>query len=298
MLAGVLSAALYFTLLGDPSIAGPYEKFFESFTEIVGVLIAGTAAGLIGFGGRISKFALGFRPLVRVGLDVDNWLREHPLASNPTARICGRHVSLLRHILAWRDTTSPEDRYTAIVIVAHSQGTVITSDLLRFLTLECKRGNRDHELDRLRSGKVPVYLFTMGRPLRQLYGLRFPFLYGRARDRKGPDPASLGVQEWINAYRSGDYVGRYLWPAGEDRLAWDAIVWKLGDAWPPNPNVNQIPRQGKGMELRCAASGTSRCVFDGFDRLLLFEVRKSLIQSRLFLWVTSWVQWAIANASL
>ena len=27
----------------------------------------------------------------------------------------------------------------------------------------------------------------------------------------GPDPAELGLTRWVNAYRSGDYVGRYLW---------------------------------------------------------------------------------------
>jgi hypothetical protein len=26
-----------------------------------------------------------------------------------------------------------------------------------------------------------------------------------------PDPADLGVQKWVSAYRSGDYVGRSLW---------------------------------------------------------------------------------------
>ena len=26
-----------------------------------------------------------------------------------------------------------------------------------------------------------------------------------------PDPAELGLTAWVNAYRSGDYVGRSLW---------------------------------------------------------------------------------------
>ena len=47
--------------------------------------------------------AAGFRPVLRVMLDVDNWRREHPRDSNPAARICGRYISLLRHIACWQD---------------------------------------------------------------------------------------------------------------------------------------------------------------------------------------------------
>jgi hypothetical protein len=70
----------------------------------------------------------------------------------------------------------------------------------------------------------------MGCPLRDLYGLRFPRLYAWARHDDAavmanwtandlsvgrrsiePNPAELGVAAWVNAYRSGDYVGRFLW---------------------------------------------------------------------------------------
>ena len=27
----------------------------------------------------------------------------------------------------------------------------------------------------------------------------------------GPDPSALRLSRWVNAYRSGDYIGRYLW---------------------------------------------------------------------------------------
>jgi DNA-binding transcriptional regulator YdaS (Cro superfamily) len=160
-------------------------------------------------------------------LDVDSWLREHPRDSNPTGRICARYVTLLRHICNYRD---PEGRrHDALVIVAHSQGTVITADLLRFLRIEHQAtkppAKYDPGLERLLSGELPVYLFTMGCPLRQLYGLRFPYLYqwahheraaapGNApdipRDTK-PDPRELGVRSWTNVFRSGDYIGRHIW---------------------------------------------------------------------------------------
>src|SRR5262249_25068590 len=144
-----------------------------------GSAVAGTGVGLLAFGGRLEKIALGFRPVVRIMLDVDNWLREHPRKSNPTGAICARYVSLLRHIC--RGDAANGHSYDALIIVAHSQGTVITADLLRFLHQERAHDqNYDSTLDAILSRRIRVYLFTMGCPLRQLYGLRFPFLYGWA----------------------------------------------------------------------------------------------------------------------
>src|SRR3954470_10934292 len=33
----------------------------------------------------------------------------------------------------------------------------------------------------------------------------------------GPDAAALGATEWVNAGRSGDYVGRFIWTPSTDR---------------------------------------------------------------------------------
>ena len=153
--------------------------------QTLGAFMGVAFVWLFAIRGRLKKLALGFRPAVDILLDVDNWMRELPADSNPRARICGRYVSLLRYIAA--------GHYDALVIIAHSQGTVITADLLRFVPLDA----------------MPVYLFTMGCPLRDLYAARFPHLY---RWAAAPDPAALGVRQWINAYRSGDYIGRSLWP--------------------------------------------------------------------------------------
>jgi hypothetical protein len=143
-------------------------------------------------------------------LDVDNYLRVHPREDNPRSRIFARYVSLLRY-LATQD-------YDGIVIVAHSQGAVITADVLRFL-------QRDPACFQL----PPLRLFTMGAPIHQLYSFSFPHLYGWAahydepsadRTCDYPQPQALGVQQWVNAYGSGDYVGRYLW--GRDRQMYQA----------------------------------------------------------------------------
>ena len=106
------------------------------------------------------------------------------------------------------------------MIFAHSQGTVITADLLRFLHVEASAAHGfahyDRSLQRLK--EIKLYFFTVGCPLQQLYGLRFPYLYGYAcqsgASAPPPEPSDLGVTRWTNAYRTGDYVGRFLWRPG------------------------------------------------------------------------------------
>jgi hypothetical protein len=107
-----------------------------------------------------------------------------------------------------------ERGYGRIVIVSHSQGTVIGADLLRYL----------HVQGRLRElvGGVPIALVTVGSPLRDVYAERFPLLYRWMGSRAagsgaaGPNASDIGAIEWVNAYRSGDYVGRSIWgPPGE-----------------------------------------------------------------------------------
>jgi hypothetical protein len=247
-----------------------------TFIRVVGTLVAGTALGLLGFAGRLNSFAKSFRPLLRVMLDVDNWLREHPRDSNPTARICGRYVSLLRHISEWRD--ADDHGYDALVIIAHSQGTVITADFLRFLQVEKGGpwGDYDPELELFDKEGFQTYLFTMGCPLYQLYGLRFPFLYGWGRNETAelggrdldagdaPVPDSLGVRRWINAFRSGDYVGRFLWRGGERAYEVDPNITGHEDEWNPpagTPKRVAADQAGKRIEF-CIGPGAHMHYWD------------------------------------
>ena len=171
--------------------------------------VAAVITALFGARGSLQKLTLGFSPVLDVLLDVDNWLREMPRDSNPKARIMGRYVSLLRYVLNWKDPGGKP--YHKIVILSHSQGSVLTADLLRYVAEEKSRAGSwaDYDPQLARFDDKPLTLFTMGSPLRQLYHDRFPFLYDWAGR---PDPTKLaGVKAWRNAYRSGDYVGRYLW---------------------------------------------------------------------------------------
>ena len=116
--------------------------------------ITGTLAGLFVLGRIADEFALGFRPALDVLLDVDNYLRAHPRERTPRARIAERFTTLLRYLCRWenRSAGSNGGRYEAVVIVAHSQGSVITADLLRFLRSErLKNPGFEPDLDRLLS---------------------------------------------------------------------------------------------------------------------------------------------------
>lgn len=173
-------------------------------------------------------------PVLDAILDVDTYLRTSPQHATPRAKIVERYVSLLRYIARYR---GPDGRgYDSVVIVAHSLGTLISADLLRFL-----KAAGDPELASLglagedvpNQGGVSIKFLTMGSPIRQLLNRFFPYLYDWVRDEPDnglgplphpvlnpppniapgalPDPAELGVIQWVNTYRSGDYVGRSIW---------------------------------------------------------------------------------------
>jgi hypothetical protein len=278
-----------FLILGAPLITG--LAFYTAITsdnaplgvlEGLGVIGGSLFAGLMLIRGKVQKIVLGFRPILNVMLDVDDWLREYPIGRNPKARICGRYVSLLRYVLNWQDTDG--HGYDAIVIVAHSQGTVITADLLRFLHFEASGGRAnnlvahpnfseyDAQLGPLST--KDIYFFSVGCPLRQLYSLRFPYLYGWARhnsDREmasweqwdlshnpAPHPKSLGVKLWVNAYRSGDYVGRQLWRSDCCGYLWRGDCYGSAVA---NPVKQNSTDKRERLEF-CIGAGAHTHYFD------------------------------------
>jgi hypothetical protein len=215
-----------------------YEFWGMSATHTVvntaGALFAGSAAMMAGL---LLKYGSAVLDTI---LDVDNYLRTSPKNNTPRARIVERYLALLRHLHLYRDEHGRP--YERIVIVAHSLGSLITADLLRYLRLihpdmaGLKRyafGDREESL--------PLYFFSMGNPLRQLLNRFFPNLYRWIRERpdgageeavpaapvtdttpsgdpilvlpanRTPQASELGVRLWRNSYRSGDYIGRSIW---------------------------------------------------------------------------------------
>ena len=284
------------------------ERESGNIIGFLGGVLAATAVGLLALRGRLQRLALGFRPILDSALDVDNWLREHPAADTPRARIAERYASLLRYLNHWR---GPDGQpYRAIVLVAHSQGTVITTELLGFV-----RRERDHEFDGLFTTPPldpaskkdrRLYLFTMGSPLRQLYAACFPYLFSwlgeekrpwghpartgtgprgarpalQRRDDEGhvvelpeiapdtaPAPRDFGLVRWINAYRTGDYVGRAVWRNDGSSTAYRAapldardLLARYPERRPPVVFVSE-DAEGTRREL-CIGSGAHTHYWD------------------------------------
>lgn len=196
----------------------------RKFLMAGGAVLAGSAAVLFGVLVKNGSSALD------AILDVDTYLRTSPAHAVPRARIAERYVALLHYLNTYRDADGRG--YDRIILVAHSLGSNITADLLRFL----HRGRMERLTRFAFTGNsttpVPLYFFSMGSPLRQLLNRFFPHLYRwvcEAPESTGnspapsdphhpipvatpPDPAEeLNVKQWINFYRSGDYVGRSIW---------------------------------------------------------------------------------------
>ena len=224
------------------------------FLNTGGALVAASAAAVVTAVAKYGGSALD------ILLDVDNYLRSGPRDAAPAARIQERFASLLRYVSRWR---SDGRGYDAVVIVAHSLGTAISADQLRLIE-RLRRTEDSHEpaLTEL----PPVYLFTMGSPLRQLMNRFFPHRFWWVRDvpdngwmplGETPDelraagrplPSSLGVAGWSNAYRSGDYVGRALW---------------LGEWYSRTAGPDDAGRVGERLKAFTAAHRWEACIGAG-----------------------------------
>lgn len=195
---------------------------FEHFWEVAGTSVA--AVALIGFSSKQVSSVLA--SVVGVAIDIEAYLREQPLDCLPRARIVERYASTLHHVNERKFNDSGAG-YDAIVIVSHSQGSVIVADSLRFMN---KVKLLSQSLPSIVNSfpTAPVFVVTFGSPLLQLYATMFPNLYGWvegqpehwkkfeiAADEPFPCPEGLGVANWTNLYRSGDYIGRQLWRRGD-----------------------------------------------------------------------------------
>lgn len=104
-------------------------QLFESWwILLVGAGVLGAALGR----GPLSFLAFGFRSALDIAFDVVNWLRHDPPGRTPSGRIVSRYHSLLRHLDQWKHPIDGGG-YDAIVVVAHSQGAVITADFFHYL---------------------------------------------------------------------------------------------------------------------------------------------------------------------
>jgi hypothetical protein len=93
-------------------------------------------------------------------------------------------------------------RVDRLVIVTHSQGTVIALDELTYSW---------------GPGELPpISLVTCGSPISHLYGHYFPNVYPPWSEMQW-DVLFQRLQRWANFYRLGDYVGTMIVPPGSGR---------------------------------------------------------------------------------
>lgn len=175
--------------IGTPSRAPPPEVFFQA--EFIRLLVIFFAGALLLFSHRILDG-------IRLVLDVVNHFAQpdrYPVRSRIENRFYETIDRLVPHCPPHASSAKPN-----LVIMAHSQGTVITLDALR---------NATWIKDLL--GRVSTLtVITFGSPITHVYQRYFPQDY--------PDLAHTGLQElakdprirWVNAYRIDDYVGTYI----------------------------------------------------------------------------------------
>jgi hypothetical protein len=190
-----------------------FALFFNRgpLTSALGVVILILAIGYLFFARLADPVFAGLRGGLDIALDVVNYLNPNPKKRTHRARILSRYASLLKYIADWRDPANPEVGYSRVVILSHSQGSVISSDLLRALAIGTVAADNGLEVigGDPASGGLPVRLYTMGSPLQQLYSSRFPDLFAWDSEAD-PRVKHRCLECWWNAYRSGDYVGRML----------------------------------------------------------------------------------------
>jgi hypothetical protein len=249
-------------LLPAAPLAWPLAWLDYLQTSLPADLVSFVTAGKWLAGGAVTITALGahftetfgkLRVALDAVLDVDNYFRDPADALPPRARIFSRFAALLDYLR--------ERGYERVVIVAHSQGTVISADLLHYL---CTGG-------RLRAlVGAPLALVTVGSPLRDLYATRFPLLYrwlgAPAADfaQAAPGVDQLGVTEWVNAYRAGDYVGRGIWTPLADPRAFDVAT--------PAANGQVAALRASGRVEFCLGAGAHTHYFSNDAVALAIEL--------------------------
>lgn len=259
-LLALAGAATYLAFVGG-MLAGllPQDLFDGSGGATllaIGQWLAGGAVTVSALGARFTRTFGKLRVALDAVLDIDNYLRDPADGRSPRAAIFSRAAAVLAELRA--------RGYTRIVLVAHSQGTVICGDLLRWLQ---QRGLRAA----LVGAETELALVTVGSPLRDLYAPRFPLLYGWMRPAPAafdaadaaPDPAALGVAAWVNGYRSGDYVGRAIWRGEADPLLFRPAA--------PGADGDGISRKGRRAEF-CLGSGAHTHYFDDDAVMLAAEL--------------------------
>lgn len=146
----------------------------------MGAGLAGSAT-FLAFPGRLKDLLLPVWPALDIVGDVKSYL-EH----DTQARILARCAAVLRHVAG--------QRFDRIVLIAHSQGSVVIFDALQRPDIRSLMGGR-------------ARLVTCGTPLAHLYHRFFPTRFLRLSHAVVDPLGELGVTRWTNLSGYGDYIG-------------------------------------------------------------------------------------------
>jgi hypothetical protein len=183
------------------------------------------------------------RGVVDRAYDVATYLRLDPTdGEGIRSRIIRRYRAVLGRL---------ERDYDEIVIVAHSQGTMLTIATLfgdarrRFPESEATQWGVRPWAEAVGSSPLPARLrgvVTMGSPFRQTYEARLPGQYDWL-DPGRPDALAARMRPfsltWVNAYRARDFIGRSVF---QDPLDPDNALEGRGRAW-------RIPAEPRPLRL-------------------------------------------------
>lgn len=312
VISPAVSLAARFT--AAPALA-KLETLASTIILAAGGSLAAAAIALAAFRGRFARLSLGLRPALDIALEVDNYLRTHPRDATPRARIAERYVSLLRYLCHWRDHNGrPYDAIVVVAHSQGAAITAdLLSFVQREEDPELEPVRRPLANGAPGAAGRRLYLFTTGSPLRQLYSEWFPHLFGWVRGETGdgvsrplpavprepwmllprvedghrvhappipdgaaPDPYAMGVTRWVNAYRSGDYVGRAHWRHAVDGCDWtyrsaptDAATRFVGDT-PPITYVSEDAHRSR-REL-CIGAGGHTHYWDATAKAIAVEL--------------------------
>lgn len=174
-----------------------------------------TSAGVV----LASSFVLsGIRIGLDIANDIANYLRFNIAFDKRNIRrgraeferlrpIRGRFNEVMRHL-------AENEEFDRLIIVAHSQGTVVALD-------ELAHSNFGQHRNWLR--KIDLRLVTMGSPLAHLFQHYFPKSYPRWNDKSYWGELTKRVSCWLNLCRSDDFVGTTIEMRESDPL-WSRFV--------------------------------------------------------------------------
>jgi pimeloyl-ACP methyl ester carboxylesterase len=204
----VTAAAAVVWLGGDPHIQDVGD-FLASVAlpmafGLALLAIAGIGLRNVGFVGR---FGGGF--ITSLGLvldmiyDVTSYLRvANPAIVAPRVQMIARFRAVLKHARTLG--------YEHVVVMAHSQGTV--------LTLATLLGDPDRApaVARPAADDIPARLtfLSYGSPATQTYARRFPGQFDQWPSEAVSATSPIGA--WLNVYRAGDFIGRWIQTPADD----------------------------------------------------------------------------------